>query len=398
MPPNLRGPMSTLFHRLLLFGPALEKSLQRGPIWFGFSKQRSLFQTHIAVLFVYLWNLCWAASVNQTGRFRLPITIAESEKAAKSKLKPIAVETFELSEQIRVASLSLPAPYLRRERIDMQQLYYATTESYVSSFVFVNAVISIVSGITFTIGNIGSAVEESAWSDRLSMGAAFASGLIGPIAPLLASYYLSKKLRLLLFCIWTLTRKLTKLQGEEGHAFVRHIRWIACQQIIVSTIRLMSSLGVAFALPWSLAARRGLYSYEAHPLVLAVFSASLALLAGVGQFLVFYSVLYSLDAKLGEKTCSAFSDEFVKLKAELSIPHSSMKTKHAQERTTWEYVARDFLNTYRFDVIFGADRFGTILQQIQNGLVKADVDVSESANEVSRRTKARQLKAKYRGA
>lgn len=37
------------------------------------------------------------------------------------------------------------------------------------------------------------------------------------------------------------------------------------------------------------------------------------------------------------------------------------------EREAWEYAAREFLHQYRFDTVFAADRFGTILQHLQSG-------------------------------
>jgi hypothetical protein len=35
---------------------------------------------------------------------------------------------------------------------------------------------------------------------------------------------------------------------------------------------------------------------------------------------------------------------------------------------SWEYTARMFLHQYRFDAVFAADRFGSILQYIQSGM------------------------------
>jgi hypothetical protein len=52
----------------------------------------------------------------------------------------------------------------------------------------------------------------------------------------------------------------------------------------------------------------------------------------------------------------------------LSRPINDIDTKQVQERETWEYVAREFLHRYRFDAVFAADRFGSILQYIQAGM------------------------------
>ena len=42
------------------------------------------------------------------------------------------------------------------------------------------------------------------------------------------------------------------------------------------------------------------------------------------------------------------------------------------ELEAWEYTAREFLssNGYRFDTMFAADRFGSIVQYLQSGKVK----------------------------
>mmetsp|Transcript_42374 Transcript_42374/g.47161 ORF Transcript_42374/g.47161 Transcript_42374/m.47161 type:complete len:82 (-) Transcript_42374:141-386(-) len=44
--------------------------------------------------------------------------------------------------------------------------------------------------------------------------------------------------------------------------------------------------------------------------------------------------------------------------------------RQVQQRVTWEYVAREFLHKYRFDMVFSADRFGSILQYLQSGMKK----------------------------
>jgi hypothetical protein len=44
-----------------------------------------------------------------------------------------------------------------------------------------------------------------------------------------------------------------------------------------------------------------------------------------------------------------------------------IETTQKLEAEAWEYTARQFLHEYRFDTVFGADRFGTILQHLQSG-------------------------------
>jgi hypothetical protein len=44
-----------------------------------------------------------------------------------------------------------------------------------------------------------------------------------------------------------------------------------------------------------------------------------------------------------------------------------LEAKQKVEKDVWEYTAREFLHKYRFDTVFAADRFGTIVQHIQSG-------------------------------
>jgi hypothetical protein len=59
-----------------------------------------------------------------------------------------------------------------------------------------------------------------------------------------------------------------------------------------------------------------------------------------------------------ERTYNSYarSGRVLELEAQLAI-----------EKDSWEYTAREFLHKYRFDTVFAADRFGTIVQHIQSG-------------------------------
>ena len=54
-----------------------------------------------------------------------------------------------------------------------------------------------------------------------------------------------------------------------------------------------------------------------------------------------------------------------------SYTHNSralkLETTQYVDKDIWEYTAREFVHKYRFDTVFGADRFGTIVQYIQSG-------------------------------
>lgn len=68
----------------------------------------------------------------------------------------------------------------------------------------------------------------------------------------------------------------------------------------------------------------------------------------------------------------AFREEIESMYDALSTSENKFDSKQSKERITWEYVAREFLHKYRFDAIFGPDRFGSILQYLQCGIEKKE--------------------------
>ena len=70
------------------------------------------------------------------------------------------------------------------------------------------------------------------------------------------------------------------------------------------------------------------------------------------------------------KLCEPFREEIERIKNSYSRSggHAlDLETAQVLEKDTWEYTAREFLHKYRFDTVFAADRFGTIVQHIQSG-------------------------------
>jgi hypothetical protein len=97
----------------------------------------------------------------------------------------------------------------------------------------------------------------------------------------------------------------------------------------------------------------------------------MAVFATVFFFLVEFVVRYNLDPCLGEVVCEPFREQILKLKASFSsrVDCAGIDTIQSLEAEAWEYTAREFLssNGYRFDTVFAADRFGSIVQYIQSG-------------------------------
>lgn len=133
----------------------------------------------------------------------------------------------------------------------------------------------------------------------------------------------------------------------------------------------MAAYGAAVALPWSVAVNEfpdRADAYPEAPFWIALGSVCSALLATVLFFAIEYRVRYDLTPRLGEFVCEAFRDEIELMYQVLEKPTNDIETKQQQEKETWEYVAREFLHKYRFDTVFAADRFGSILQYIQSGM------------------------------
>ena len=136
-------------------------------------------------------------------------------------------------------------------------------------------------------------------------------------------------------------------------------------------MRLLIGLTAAVALPWAVAQngfgdRIGLDGRL--PVYVALGAVSMAIASTLMFFFVEYSVRYNLDPKLGEFVCESFRDEIEQMYQVVDTPRNDVESAQAQERATWEYVAREFVHRYRFDAVFAADRFGVIFQYIQGGM------------------------------
>jgi hypothetical protein len=80
----------------------------------------------------------------------------------------------------------------------------------------------------------------------------------------------------------------------------------------------------------------------------------------------------------------------------LSIPENQFDTRQVQQRVTWEYVAREFLHKYRFDTVFAADRFGSILQYLQCSMEKGGESLEREGIENKKRKGGRRKGKKLR--
>jgi hypothetical protein len=333
-----------LFNRLSLFRDDLENTLQRGATRFGFVKRRHIFQWDCTVVFKYFYSVLCCSS-----RFCVLPTA------------PISTRTLSIVKQARHLSRLHQSQILRREIRDLDGLYWATRESDIASLIFMSSFLVFVSSIVFTIARIFNIVVL----EKIAYWATLTSAL----GAILAMFHLWRKFLILVKLMSTLGRKIQNAKSQADRDNIRKVRGVTFTQILLTLARLFVAGAAAVALPWSVAASGFVLGMNGSiPFWIALGAVCTAVGATLFFFVVEYVVRYNLSPKLGEFVCESFRDEIEDMYHVLSVPANKIDTKQVQERELWEYVAREFLHRYRFDTVFAADRFGSILQYIQGGM------------------------------
>jgi len=400
--PQVSAAAMALFERMLLFGPRLEATLQRGEIKFGAFRESRLQDYSVVTVFKFVYS-CFYPVRKRTGCvLGIPRTVAESKAASMGHFKPISTETLEIHAQMRALESLVAAPSLRRETVDMQYLYCATNESNLSSLTIVAASCSAlvlmlsVIGLLAVLGeadiNRPSSTNQledvgiqfdlyDKWEGQLQQGSAFVIGIItSPLIALLGVYYLSRQIWQQLHCMFAVSSKISSLKKNETNAAAHlwHIRNLLVCQHIVSVMRCVAAAAAAIALPWNQAVARGWYPDAIIAGWLSVGSAVLMIISVIFQWIVDYVIIYNLDAKLGEYVCKAFEIDIMQMRSEFGWPLNSTVTRQEQEREAWEYTAKNFLHKYRFDAMLSANPFSSIFQYIKSGL-RSDLDLNITA-------------------
>lgn len=340
-----------LFMRINEFGPRLEKSLRRGH---GSSKQRINITWDVYPVFRYFWTFFCCSSSDK----KKPMTSIENE-------------AYGIIKELRIVSKSYKGDILRREQLDMKYLYLTMRESDVGSMVLVSSSLVFIASWTFTVSIMISFAGESSASAHVACW----SQLATIIGALLASLHFVRKLFALLGLLITLIHKI-----RAGGSFskctydaLRQIRNITFIQVFIIMTRLCAVFASTIALSWSIG--QNFVSNETLAGGTIPFWVGLgALFVGgssiILRFLAEYFIHYKLSTKLGACVFEAFRSEIELMYKGLSISENQFYTKQFEQRVAWNYVAREFLHKYRFDAVFAADRFGSILQYLQCGLNK----------------------------
>jgi len=166
--------------------------------------------------------------------------------------------------------------------------------------------------------------------------------------------------------------------GKKNREGLRKIKAFIFIKFLMMTARICAMVASMIALSWCISAStlpEKLRTNDFVPLYIAIVAFFLELGTTFLDGLLEYTIAYKLPTKLGEPICESFRNEIDSMYKELSISENDLDSKQFQARIAWEYVAREFLHKYRFDIIFRSDRFGSILQYLQSGMQKKeDID------------------------
>ena len=333
-----------LFLRLHSLEDKFQSSLQRGPVRWGFVKQRRFAHWDVVVILRYFYSIFWIPCCKRL----FPV--------------PIQWNIREVLQKAKEVSRPLQNTVLRREVRDLATLFWATRESDIASMIFVTASLTFVASIIFTLARLFSIGILNDFSFF-----AFALSTLGAI---LAAFHFFRKSKLLVGLLLELQRKKELVPGSQ--------RGNVCQLVAVTAIqlfltigRLLASVLAAAALPFAVAENgfsESIQTKESIPFWIALGAVGSAIAATLLFLLVEYVVRYNLTPNLGPFVCELFRPQIEAAYERVKIPRNQIDTVQVQERESWEYAAREFLHRYRFDTVFAADRFGQLLQYIQAGM------------------------------
>ena len=366
-----------LFERVVVLHGVLENSIRRGHIRFGFIRTGNYRKSHVGDLVKFWLNILMYPILLFRRDGSSP---SKARASAKAWYKPANIAITETARDAQTLAERASHAKLARAAFDLESFAIASNESYTASFIILAALISFCTGIVFTIGNIAARIKVQKWSADLTSAGSYSFGLVTPLSAILALFWLSRVQYHIIRLALLLKAKMKPLSDEPRDKLKSCIK-MALAQGLLNQVRMCIALATAVALPWALCVREastfGL-TFTDRSEDIPFYIASAAVIASVVSWFVFfwkeYVVRYNLPSKLGQYVCATFLDEIEAKRQSVDIPHSATVDHHRLERTTWEYAARSFIRKYRFDAVFGADRFGSLLQYLQSGCVVAGRD------------------------
>ena len=278
------------------------------------------------------------------------------------------IENRQLAGNLRDLSNLNGGTMLQRECLDFETCYWAHRESQIASLVFVMAFFVFLASSIFTFARIFGI-------DGLE-DAAFWAAAPSTFGAVLASFHLCRKLSILNGLQKKVANKKSKAQNSDSVGDYSIVISATRHQIFLTVNRLITAVTAAIVLPFALAIsafETDDNMMEEDSTVLPSRLAAISVVAGIFSlvyfFLVEYIVRYNLPLELGPFICRVFQDEILETFVKMRTHSNGVDSPLKENNTHWEYTARQFLHTYRFDTVFAADRFGQILQAIQGGLL-----------------------------
>jgi hypothetical protein len=362
-----------VFRNLPRFSKCFEKSLQRGPIKWGFLRTKKI-MAHWVIFapfrFVFLRLCNNLFGCNKVGNC----------------CQPVSTEIKVMSQNVSHANNALDSK-LKREARDLKELFHATMESAFASAIYFVGCGSFMFAILITGDNILSAIlkiPSAAAIDSPTTAMNYIQVIIVEGATLISTW--TALLALTSFV------SLLKHQRRAGWSIrrlanaprsVRAIKTIANVQSLVSIIQCVASIGSIVSLVIGfffgrqkifeteisdLAGILGADDSRQFVLYCTLLSSSLDLWKYSSIICRIHS-LYRLTPTGSEDVCQSFRHELNELYNEYSLSRDKNSTMPPpkEERIVWEHTARDFLSRTRFDSVLGANRFSALMQCIQSG-------------------------------
>eukprot|EP00536_Pseudo-nitzschia_multiseries_P014351 jgi/Psemu1/262116/estExt_Genewise1Plus.C_6880014 len=289
----------------------------------------------------------------------------------KARLSSITNETLGIIKDAEIVSKAYRGRILKRQILDLEYLYRASVEMNKAFFVFVLTWIIFVVSIIFVISRI---VGMTGAGDTVMIGVGIWSQMVNIVGGLVSLLYFVRNLYKSLWLWVTLSAKIKRTAGTLDpmiHYGLRQVRSAASAQVFLTTLRFSAVLCSIVALPWAIVLvgvpMKAGTSLQM-PLNIALVGFFQVIGSVILSFLFEYFINYNLPPTLGKYVCEAFREEIQSMYITLSTANNKFDTRESRERVTWDYVARAFFHKYRFDLIFGADRFGAIFQYLNCGI------------------------------
>ncbi len=347
------------------FSVRLEKSLQTGPILWGFiRKGKTLPQSVLFAPFRYLTFKVYNAIMPKLGGVAW---------------RPIPTAIRDIRTKVKEVS-RFTGHDLKKETRDLKELFHATMESALASTIYFVACGSFAFAILLTAFNAFNATVKN--PDLVPVPVQTAQSVVrigAPIISIFASYYASEYFVKQLIHQMKVHKAIGALPSGINSSLSK-VRSIAAMESCIALIRIFAGLCTVISLLSGFI--HGNFDNVKMPITKdqTVFVAFVAIggwfVASVLEFYLEFFPLWNLGPTAGYDICDAFHADLSRIYNEFS---EAMNINHIlgpkmEDRLIREYTAREFLDKTRFDSVLMADRFSAIMQTI----LSEDFDLSSS--------------------